>query len=130
MSLKMVFTVNSIYAFLFGAGFMLLPEFCCSLIGFELAADASLIARCMGIFVLCTGFLTFFCRESEDSVARRAILLSLLILYILLVLFKVLLNTVWGFSLGGMFIGLYLFHFGLITAYGYHLFGSPAEPVG
>jgi hypothetical protein len=52
MNLKMVFTVNYIYAVFFGAGFMFLPEFCCSLIGFELAADASMIARCMGIFVL------------------------------------------------------------------------------
>ena len=129
MKPKVVFTVNYIYAFLFGAGFMILPEFCCSLIGFELAADASLIARCMGIFVLCTGFLTFFCRDAEDSEARRAIMLSLVILYILLVLFKVLLNTVWGFSLSGMFIGLYLFHFGLIGAYGYYLSGSPREPV-
>lgn len=128
MNLKVVFTVNYIYAFLFGVGFMFLPEFCCSLIGFEIAGDASLIARCMGIFVLCNGLLTLFCRDAEDSTARRAILLSLFILYVLLVFFKTLLNTVWGFSLSGMFIGLYLFHFGLIVSYGYHLFGSPSEP--
>jgi hypothetical protein len=129
MNLKVVFTVNYIYAFLFGAGFMFLPEFCCSLIGFELAADASLIARCMGIFVFCTGLLTtFFCKDAEESKARRAILVSLFILYVLLVLFKMLLNTVWGFPLGGMFIGLYLFHFGLIASYGYHLFRGLGEP--
>lgn len=128
MNLKVVFTINYVYAFLFGAGFIFLPEFCCSLIGFELAADAPLIARCMGIFVLCTGLLTFFCRDAEESNARRAILLSLLILYILLVIFKLLLNTVWGFSLSGMFIGLYIFHLALIASYGYHLFGSPREP--
>jgi hypothetical protein len=127
MNLKVVFTVNYIYAFLFGAGFMFLPEFCSSLIGFELAGDASLIARCMGIFVLCTGLLTFFCRDAEESRARRAILLSLFILYILLVLMKALLNTLWGFSLSGMFVGLYFFHFALIASYGYHLFGGPRE---
>jgi hypothetical protein len=127
MKLHTVLTVNCIYAFLFGTGFMFLPAFCCSLVGFELAGDASLIARCMGVFVLCTGFLTFFARNAEKSVARRAILLSLFILYILLIAFKVLLNALWGFSLNVMFAVLYAFHLCMIAAYGYHLFGPPRD---
>jgi hypothetical protein len=127
MKLKTIFTVNYIYAFLFGVGFMFFPALCCSLVGFALAGDASLIARCMGIFVLCTGILIFFARNGERSVARRAILLSLLTLYVLLIVFKVLLNILWGFSLNLMFAILYVFHIGLITAYAYQLFGRPRE---
>lgn len=127
MTLKTIFTVNYVYAFLFGVGFMFFPAFCCSLVGFTLAGDASLIARCLGIFVTCTGVLTFFARNGERSIARRAILISLLTLYVLLIVFKVLLNILWGFSLNLMFAILYVFHIGLIAAYGYHLFGGPRE---
>ena len=127
MTLKTIFTVNYIYSLLFGLGFMFFPALCCSLVGFTLAGDASLIARCMGIFVVCTGVLTFSARNSEGSVARRAIVLSLLSLYVLLIAFKVLLNVLWGFPLNLMFAILYAFHVALITGYGYHLFGRPRE---
>jgi hypothetical protein len=130
MTLKTVFTVNYIYAFFFGAGFMLFPVFCASLVGFEVAGDGSLIARCLGIFVLCTGVLTLFARDTDESSARRAILLSLFTLYVLLLLFKVLLNTVWGFPFDVMFALLYLLHLGLVASYGYYLVAGPrvAEP--
>jgi len=127
MKLKTVFTLNYIYAFLFGAGFMLFPAFCGSLVGFDVTGDGSLIARCLGIFVLSTGVLTFRARDAEESNARRAILLSLFVLYLLLILFKVLLNTLWGFPLGPMFVLLYIFHLFLVVSYGHHLFGTPRE---
>ena len=57
MTLKTVFTVNAVYAFLFGAGFMFFPALCCSLVGFTVAGDAAPIARFMGIFVLCARIL-------------------------------------------------------------------------
>lgn len=127
MKLKTILTVNYVYAFLFGLGFIFLPAFCGSLIGFTLAGDASLIARCMGIFVFCTGVLAYSARNSDRSLARRAILLCFLTLYVLLMVFKVLLNTVWGFPLNLMFVLLYVFHAFLITSYAYHLFGRPRE---
>lgn len=127
MTLKTIFTVNAVYAFLFGGGFMFFPALCCSLVGFTLAGDAALIARCMGIFVLCTGILTFFARSAGESAARRAIVISLLALYMLLIVFKVLLNVLWGFSLNVMFALLYLFHAGLIAAYGLQLLRGARE---
>jgi hypothetical protein len=130
MKLKTVFTLNYIYAFLFGAGFMLFPAFCSSLVGFDVTGDGFLIARCLGIFVFSTGVLTVCARDAEASTARRAILLSLFVLYVLLVLFKALLNTLWEFPLGLMFLLLYVFHLILVLSYGYYLFGKPraAEP--
>lgn len=127
MKLKTILTVNYIYALLFGVGFMFFPAFCCSLVGFNLAGDAPLIARCVGIFVFSTGVLTFFDRNTERGVARRAILLCLLVLFILLFAFKVLLNILWGFSVNLMFAVLYIFHLGLIVAYGNQLFGRSRE---
>lgn len=127
MQLRMIFTVNYIYAFLFGAGFVFFPTLCSSLVGFNAAGDSSLIARCMGIFVICTGVLTFLARDAGKSTARRAIVLCMFTLYILLVLYKVLLNLVWGISFSPMFALIYVLHIGLIVAYGYHLFGRPRE---
>jgi hypothetical protein len=127
MQLKTIFTVNYIYALLFGAGFVFLPTLCSSLVGFEVAGDAPLIARCMGIFVICTGVLTFLARDAEKSAARRAIVVSMFVLFILLAVFKVLMNLVWGIPLGPMLVLIYVLHALFIVAYGYHLFGRPRE---
>jgi hypothetical protein len=127
MQLKTIFTINYIIAFLFGAGFILFPALCSSLMGFNIAGDSALIARGMGVFVIGTGVLTFFARNSSKSEARRAIILSLFTLYILLILYKVSLNLLNGISFNLMFASIYLIHIGLIVAYGYFLFGVPRE---
>jgi|GEM_PF-1426404 len=127
MKLKTIFTVNCIIAFLFGAGFTFFPTLCSSLMGFNVAGDSSLIARGMSVFVIGTGFLTFFAREASKSEARRAIILSLFTLYILLILYKVSLNLLCGISFNLMFALIYVIHIGFLVAYGYFLFGGPRE---
>jgi hypothetical protein len=121
MTLKQVFTVNYIYAFLFGAGFIMLPTFCSELVGFEVAGDAPLIGRVLGIFVLSTGLLTFFARNSAESEARDAIVLTLLTLYGLLILYKVALHTVFGIPPNAVLGMIYVLHIGFVGAYGYFL---------
>jgi len=127
MSLKTIFTINYIYALLFGAGFIFFPTLCSSLIGFDVAGDSYLIARCMGIFVICTGILTFFARNTAKSPARGAIVISMFTLFILLFLYKLLLNLVYGIPFNFMLAVIYLLHIGFIISYGYHLFGRPKE---
>ena len=122
MKLKTIFTLNYVYAFLFGAGFVIMPTFCSSLIGFEVAGDFDLIARCMGIFVLSSGVLTFFARNSSESPARRAIVISLFTLFVLLFLYKLLLNLVHGLPFNAMLAVIYVLHAVFIIAYGHHLF--------
>jgi hypothetical protein len=95
--------------------------------GFDVAGDSSLIARGMGVFVIGTGVLALFARDASKSEARRAIVLSLFTLYILLVLYKLSLNLLSGISFNLMFAFIYVIHIGLITAYGYFLFGGPRE---
>ena len=127
MQLKTIFTVNYIVAFLFGAGFTFFPTLCSSLMGFNVAGDSSLIARGMGVFVIGTGVLTFFAKDAPRSMARRAIVLCLFTLYILLVLYKVSLNLLHGISFNLMFASIYVIHIGFIVAYGHFLFGGPRE---
>jgi hypothetical protein len=127
MKLKTILTANCIIAFLFGAGFTFLPTLCSSLMGFKVAGDSSLIARGMGVFVIGTGVLTFFARDASKSEARRAIVLSLFTLYILLILYKVSLNLLFGISFNLMFASIYVIHVVLIVGYGYFLFGRPRE---
>jgi len=130
MELKPIFTLNYVYAFLFGAGFILLPTLCASLVGFDVSGDAPLIARVLGIFVFASGLLTFFARNSADSEARRAIVLTLFSLYALLFLYKVLLNLVFGIPINLVFGIIYLLHIGLVTSYGMVLFGHRGEESG
>ena len=127
MKLKTIFTVNYIIAFLFGAGFTLLPTLCSSMMGFSVAGDSVLIARGMGVFVIGTGVLAFLARDVSESEARRAIVLSLFVLYILLILYKVSLNLLHGISFNFMFASIYVIHIGLSVAYGYFLFGGRKE---
>ncbi len=127
MQVKTVFTVNYIYAFLFGVGFVLFPNRCSSLVGFDPAGDSFLIARCLGIFVVFSGVLAFSARNAGQSEARRAIVLSLLILYALLLLYKVALNLVYGIPFSAMFALIYALHIGLVAAYAHHLLGRQGE---
>jgi hypothetical protein len=127
MQLKTIFTINYIYSFLFGAGFIFFPTLCSSLIGFDVAGDAFLIAQCMGIFVIYTGILTFLARNTARSPARRAIVISLFTLFTLLFLYKLLLNLLYGMSFNLMFALIYVLHLWFIVTYGYYLFGKPRE---
>ncbi len=127
MQIKTIFTINYIIAFAFGIGFIFFPSLCCSLMGFNIAGDSSLIAQGMGVFVFGTGVLTFFARDTSKSDARRAIIISLFTLYILLILYKMSLNLVYGISINLMFASIYIIHIGLIFSYGYFLFGGPRE---
>jgi hypothetical protein len=117
MNLKTIFTINCIIAFMFGAGFIFLPTLSCNLMGFNVGGDSTLIAQGMGVFVLGTAVLTFLARGTPKSEARRAIALSMVILYILLILYKLSLNLFYDLPFNLIFAAIYLIHIGLILAY-------------
>ena len=127
MKLKTIFTINCIIAFLFGAGFIFLPTLCLTLMGYDVAGDSTLIAQGMGVFVFGTGVLTFLARNSSKSDARRAIVLSMIILYILLISYKVSLNLFFGIPFNLMFASIYVIHIALIVSYGYILYNEAQE---
>ena len=121
MNLKTIFTINCIIAFLFGAGFIFLPTLCLTLMGYNVAGDSTLIAQGMGVFVFGTGVLTFLARNTSKSDARRAIALSMIILYILLISYKASLNLFFGIPFNLMFASIYIIHIALIVSYAYVL---------
>ena len=113
MNIKTIFTINSIIAFLFGVGFIFMPTLCLTLMGYNVAGDSTLIAMGMGVFVFGTGVLTFLARKTSKSDARRAIALSMIILYILLIAYKASLNLFFGIPFNLMFAAIYLIHIAL-----------------
>ena len=127
MKLKTVFTVNYILAFLFGVGFIFLPKLFMPLLGWSVAGDAPLATRGIGMFVIGTSVLMYFARDAAKSEARRAIVLSLFALYILLTLYKVSWLLLFGIPFTWLQAFLYVVHIGLAAAYGYFLFGEPRE---
>jgi len=127
MKLKTIFTVNYILAFFFGAGFIFLPTLLLSLIGINVAGDAPLLARGLGVFVFGTSVLTFFARDSSKSEARRAVVLSLFAVQILAFLYNLSWLLLFGIQFNLMIALLLVIHAGLVVAYGYFLFGGPRE---
>ena len=127
MNLKTIFTINCIIAFLFGAGFIFLPTLCLTLMGYNVAGDSTLIAQGMGVFVFGTGVLTFLARNTSKSDARRAIALSMIILYILLISYKASLNLFFGIPFNLMFASIYIIHIALIVSYAYVLIKEAGE---
>ena len=127
MNLKTIFTINCIIAFLFGAGFIFLPTLCLTLMGYNVAGDSTLIAQGMGVFVFGTGVLTFLARNTSKSDARRAIALSMIILYILLISYKASLNLFFGIPFNLMFASIYVIHIALIVSYAYVLIKEAGE---
>jgi hypothetical protein len=127
MKFKTIFTINCIIGFLFGAGFVFMPTLCLNLMGYNIAGDAILIAQGMGVFVFGTGVLTFLVRNAPKSEARRAIAFSMIILYILLISYKLSLNLFFGIPFNLMFAAIYVIHIALISSYGYALYKEAGE---
>ena len=127
MKLKTVFTVNYLIGFLFGVGFIFLPKIFMPLLGWSVAGDAPLVTRGLGIFIIGIAVLTYYARDSSKSEARRAIVLSLFAVYVLLTLFKISWLLLFGIPFTWLQAFLYVVHIGLAAAYGYFLFGGPRE---
>jgi hypothetical protein len=79
MSIRALFIFNSILSLFFGCAFVLVPEFSISFYGITLGDGGILMARLMGAAFLSFTGITWFARNSEESEARRAIVLGLFI---------------------------------------------------
>jgi hypothetical protein len=74
MKLKTFFTIHALMAWGFGIGFMLLPGILAELLGHPAGFDETHGWRYFGVAFFMIGILVWAARDSEDSVARRAIL--------------------------------------------------------
>ena len=126
MKLGTVLTVNAIIALLFGLGFVLAPA--ATLAPYGLTTDDSgiLVARLFGAAVLGYAVLTWSARNSEESAARRAIVLALFLSFGIGLVVS-LVGQLSGLvnALGWSTVAIYLV---FTLGYGYFQFAKPSSP--
>ncbi|MGD0635838.1 MAG: hypothetical protein ABSA13_16555 [Beijerinckiaceae bacterium] len=76
MTIKTFFTIFSVLALVFGAGFVLAPDQVGSNYGMEHSPTAALMARFFGGALLAWGLILWFARDFRDEAAVRAVLIG------------------------------------------------------
>jgi hypothetical protein len=79
MNLSTLMFINAIVATVFGVAFLLVPDQMGSLYDVEVTETLTYVVRLLGAAFVEIGALTWFARNADDSAARRAIVLALLI---------------------------------------------------
>ena len=83
MKLSTLLVINAIIAFLFGLGFVLIPEIILALYGVTLTVNGIYISRLLGAAFLGYGVVSWLVRNSTGSAELRAIIFALFISEIL-----------------------------------------------
>jgi len=123
MNIRNLFTVNTIVAGLFGLAFVLAPGPLTELYGIELSDGGLYVGRLLGAAFLMFAVLTWQSRDAQDSTARQAIILALLVGFVVgfvVSLFGQFNNIV--NALGWTTVAIYLL---FSVAYGYFQFRKP-----
>ena len=76
MTLKMLFVYNVVVTLPFGVALVLAPVPLISLYGVALGREQSVVAQLFGSALVFVGLLCWFARNSQESEARRAIVLA------------------------------------------------------
>ena len=79
MKLGTLFLINAIVAIVFGVAFVLFPGQTLSLYGITSNADLNFIGQLFGGALVSFAVLTWAAKDSDESVARRAIVLALFV---------------------------------------------------
>ena len=123
MNLKVVFTVNTVAAFIFGLAFLLMPVQIASIYGLTLDGAGVYVARLLGAAFIGYGVLVWQAKDWQASPARRAVVMALFIGFAL-GLAASLLGQLAGVTnvLGWLTVVIYLM---FTLAYGYFQFVRP-----
>jgi hypothetical protein len=97
---KRFLTISSIFAILYGLGFLLAPGQSIATYGSEPEAHLVLVVRFLGSVLLAFGALQWFSKDFRDWEAIRAVLIAVIVLNVL----NLLLNL-WGMA-QGLFNGM------------------------
>ncbi len=110
MKLSTIMTIKSLSALVLGTILLATPNFILNLVGIDGSLSSAIFGRTFGAVVLGICCLTWFARNSEDSVARRAIVLTLVVYdaaeFILLMVLQL---TGVTNLFGWIYIAMYLF---------------------
>ncbi len=124
MKLSTLFIINAVVSALFGIAFVLVPGQVVSLYGVEATATLNYAGQLLGAAFVGFAVLTWSARNSNDSTARRAIVLALFIGnaagFAVALIGQV--DNVVG-ALGWSTVAIYLL---LAIGYGYFQFTKPA----
>jgi hypothetical protein len=122
MNIRNLFTVNAIVAGLFGLAFVLVPGPLTELYGIELHDGGLYVGRLLGAAFLMFAVLTWQSRDAQDSTARQAIILALLVGFVVGFVVSLVgqINNIAN-ALGWTTVAIYLL---FSVAYGYFQFGK------
>lgn len=95
MRLKYLLVVNAVVCFIYGIAFLLSPATVLSLHGIVHDSGTKLTGQFYGVELVAIGLLTWLARNAEDSEARQAMILALLISDVIGIIIAVL-GTVTG----------------------------------
>jgi hypothetical protein len=79
MNLSLLLIINAVIAGVFGVAFLLVPDQIGSLYDVEVNEILTFVVRLLGAAFIEIAGVTWFARNADDSEARRAIVLALLI---------------------------------------------------
>jgi hypothetical protein len=79
VKLKTLLVLNAVASLVFGVGFVLIPAFVVSIYGLTQGPTEILAGRYFGAALIVVGLLCWFARDVTDALARRAIILGVLI---------------------------------------------------
>jgi len=83
MNIKALFVVHSIIALVFGVSFVLVPNQVVAIYGATLTAAGVFVGRLFGSCLLTFAAVLWLARDSQDSTARRALVLGFFITFII-----------------------------------------------
>lgn len=123
MTLRNLFIVNAVLAFVFGVAFVLVTTQLVSLYGGTLNPAGIIVARLLGATLLGISVFTWFARDAEDSEARRGIVLGQFV-HTAIGFIVLLVGQLSGLMnpLGWSIVAIYLL---LALGYGYFQFVKP-----
>ncbi|MEE9217379.1 MAG: hypothetical protein V3U32_08090 [Anaerolineales bacterium] len=126
MKLSTVFTATAIVSLLFGLGFVLAPAATLAPYGLTTDEAGIQVARFFGAALLGYAAITWFARNTEESSARRALVLGLFLGFGIGFVVS-LVNQLSGLqnALGWSTVAIYLL---FALGYGYFQFAKPTRP--
>ena len=79
MKLKTLLVINAVVSFVYGIGFVLVPALVLSTYGMTQGPAEMLAGRYFGVELIAVGLLCWLARDVTDALARRAIILAVMI---------------------------------------------------
>jgi hypothetical protein len=83
VKLRTLFTITAVVATLFGVALLLVPEPFTEFYNAELGDAGSHLGRLLGVAYIGFGIIAWMAKESQDSTARRAIILGYFVSFVL-----------------------------------------------